>query len=141
MEDYFSCGPQISAKTILNCVLRGEMNSPIPPNNRGLLTAYPFGVGKIKNGLILQNIPCIFLCFDNVELNVINNVAARSKRKNNCFVLVFFFQYATPLIIQKSICILGESPQQRAGEQGGLPSFPYQCGAPAALGSRAFFSF
>lgn len=50
------------------------MNAPIPPNNRGLLTACSFGVGKIKNGLTLQNIPCIFLSFDNVELNVINNV-------------------------------------------------------------------
>lgn len=74
MEDYFSCGPQISAKTILNCILHGKMNAPIPPNNRGLLTACSFGVGKIKNGLTLQNSPCIFLSFDNVELNVINNV-------------------------------------------------------------------
>lgn len=91
MEDYFSCGPQISAKTILNCILHGKMNSPIPPNNQGLLTVYSIGVGKIKNGLILQNIPRIFLSFDNVELNVINNVAARSNRKKNCFGLVFFF--------------------------------------------------
>lgn len=50
------------------------MNAPIPPNNRGLLTAYSFGVGKIKNGLTVQNIPCIFLSFDNVEFNMINNV-------------------------------------------------------------------
>lgn len=72
------------------------MNSPIPPNNRGLLTVYSFGVGKIKNGLILQNIPCIFLSFDNVELNVINNVAARSKRKNNCWGLFYFSIYDPP---------------------------------------------
>lgn len=85
MGDYFSCGPQISAKTILNCILQGKINSPIPLNDRVLLTAYSFGVRKIKNGLILQNFTCIFLSFDNMELNVINNVAAHSKKKNNCF--------------------------------------------------------
>lgn len=52
----------------------------------------------------------------------------------------FIFQYTTPLIIQESICTLGGFPQQRVGELGGLPSFPYQCEAPAALGSQAFFS-
>jgi len=61
------------------------MNLPIPLNDRILLTAYSFGVRKIKNGLILQNVTCIFLSFDNMELNVINNVAAHSKKKNNCF--------------------------------------------------------
>lgn len=57
------------------------MNSAIPLSDRVLLTAYSFGVLKIKNGLVLQNVTCIFLSFDNMELNVINNVAARSKKK------------------------------------------------------------
>lgn len=85
MEDYFSCRPQISAKTTLNCILQGKMNSAIALSDRVLLTAYSFGVFKIKNGLVLQNVTCIFLSFDNTDLNVINNVAAHSKKKNNCF--------------------------------------------------------
>lgn len=85
MEDYFSCGPQISAKTIPNCILQGKINSPIPLNDRVLLTAYLFGARKIKNELMLQNVTCIFLSFDNTELTVINNVPAHSKKKNNCF--------------------------------------------------------
>lgn len=73
------------------------------------------------------------LPFDNMELNVINNVAAHSKKKNNCF-----FQYTTPIIIQKSICILREYPPAEVWrKQGGLPSFPYECEAVAALASLA----
>lgn len=61
------------------------MNSPIPLNDRVLLTAYSFGVLKIKNGLTVQNITHVFLSSDNVELDEINSVAVHSKKKNNCF--------------------------------------------------------